>query len=184
MFDSIMTLAQDASQNTSVSYTADIMGIAAIVGMWKMLEKAGEPGWAALIPFYNMYKFCGVVMGQPWYWVRFLVFIIPIVGWIAGIYFTWQMCKATALAYGKPEGWAWGYLFLSGVFYCITGFDQSEYYGPMGVGDRRTTQAKESKTVNFDVVKNEPEAYTRPQEEIKTEAPAETVDFNFDQPEE
>ena len=54
----------------------------------------------------------------------------------------------------------------------------------MGVGDRRTTQAKESKTVNFDVVKNEPEAYTRPQEEIKTEAPAETVDFNFDQPEE
>ena len=95
MFDSLMTLAQDASQNTSVSYTADIMGIAAIVGMWKMLEKAGEPGWAALIPFYNMYKFCGVVMGQPWYWVRFLVFIIPIVGWIAGIYFTWQMCKAT-----------------------------------------------------------------------------------------
>ena len=49
-----MTLAQDASQNTSVSYTADIMGIAAIVGMWKMLEKAGEPGWAALIPFYNI----------------------------------------------------------------------------------------------------------------------------------
>ena len=34
MFDTLMTMAQDVQQNTSVSYTADIMGIAAIVGMW------------------------------------------------------------------------------------------------------------------------------------------------------
>ena len=198
-----MTMVQE-TQNTSVSYTADIMGIAAIVGMWKMFEKAGEPGWPALIPFYNMYKFCGIVMGNPWYWVRFFVFVIPIVGWIAGIYSLWQMCKATALAYGKPDSWAWGYLFLSGVFYCITGFDQSVYYGPMGVGDHRTATAKESKTVNFDVVRNQPDVQARPVEvepasefrsfqdysqQTKVDAsqkPAEeeTVDFIFDQPEE
>ena len=195
-------MAQDVQQNTSVSYTADIMGIAAIVGMWKMFEKAGEPGWPALIPFYNMYKFCGLVMGNPWYWLRFFVFIIPIIGWIAGIYFVWQMCKATALAYGKPESWACGYLFLSGVFYCLTGFDNSEYYGPMGIDDRRTNQARESKTVNFDVVKNQPEAQARPDvteesaqgyqdfsqqtkvDETVRMPEEETVDFIFDQPEE
>ena len=202
MFDTLMTMAQDVQQNTSVSYTADIMGIAAIVGMWKMFEKAGEPGWPALIPFYNMYKFCGLVMGNPWYWLRYFVFIIPIIGWIAGIYFVWQMCKATALAYGKPDSWAWGYLFLSGVFYCITGFDNSEYYGPMGIGDRRTSQARESKTVNFDVMKDQPEAQARPDvtedaaqgyqdfsqqtkvDETVRMPEEETVDFIFDQPEE
>ena len=198
MFDTLMAMAQDVQQNTSVSYTADIMGIAAR----KMFEKAGEPGWPALIPFYNMYKFCGLVMGNPWYWLRYFVFIIPIFGWIAGIYFLWQMCKATALAYGKPDSWAWGYLFLSGVFYCITGFDNSEYYGPMGIDDRRTNQAKESRTVNFDVMKDQPEAQARPDvtedaaqgyqdfsqqtkvDETVRMPEEETVDFIFDQPEE
>ena len=29
--------------------------IACVIGMWKMFEKAGKPGWASLIPFYNLY---------------------------------------------------------------------------------------------------------------------------------
>ena len=186
MFENIMTMVQETSQNTGVSYTADIMSIATIVGMWRMLEKAGEPGWASLIPFYNLYKFCGVTIGNPWYWLRFFVFIIPVVGWVAGIYFMYQLCVATALAYGKPDSWKWGYLFLSGIFYCITGFDQSEYYGPMGVGDHRTAQAKESKTVSFDVTKTAPVQETPVQETpVQAEkAPEEDVDFFFDQPEE
>ena len=27
-----------------------------IVGLWKTLSKAGLPGWAAIIPFYNEYN--------------------------------------------------------------------------------------------------------------------------------
>ena len=99
-----MAAAQEA-QNTSVSYTADIMGIAAIVGMWKMFEKAGEPGWPALIPFYNLYKFCDIVMGNPWYWLRLCVVIIPFVGWIAALYFAYQMYRAVALASDSDPPW-------------------------------------------------------------------------------
>ena len=29
--------------------------IAALVGMWKMFEKAGQPGWGCIIPIYNLY---------------------------------------------------------------------------------------------------------------------------------
>ena len=29
--------------------------VLAIIAMWKMFEKAGEPGWAAIVPFYNIY---------------------------------------------------------------------------------------------------------------------------------
>lgn len=178
-----MTMAQNTSQNTSVNISADLMYIATIVGMWKMFEKAGEPGWPSLIPFYNMYKFCEVTMANPWYWLRFFVFVIPVVGWVLGIYFMYQLSVATARAYGKPDSWKWGYLLLSGVFYCITGFDQSEYYGPLGAGDHRTTQAKESKTVSFDVVKNSPEVRTEPAPQAPAaEAPAEDIDFEFDQP--
>lgn len=185
MFESILTFAQD-SQSTGSGMVFDILQIASIVGMWKMFEKADQPGWIALVPFYNWYKLCEITMANPWYWLRLFVFFIPIVGWVAGLYFLFQVAKATALSFGKPDSWAWGYFFLSGVFYCITGFDDSQYYGPFGAGDNRTSQAKQSKTVNFEVVRDEP---SQPQyqdhsqetkvEEIKPQE--ETVDFTFDQ---
>ena len=62
---------------------------------------------------------------------------------------------------------------------------------PMGVDDRRDSQAREAKTVNFDVVKDEPAPqYQDFSDQVRTDAapaaPAEeeTVDFHFDQPEE
>ena len=169
MFENIITAAQEAN----VDIVTDIMSIAAIVGLWKMFEKAGQDGWPAIIPFYNMYKLCEITIGNPWYWIRLFVFFIPVVGWIAGFYFLWQMSEATALSYGKPLSWAWGYMLLQGIFYCITGFDNSAYYGPMG----RTAQACQATTVEFDVYKHDP--VVTKVEEVEAE---DTVDFNFDEP--
>jgi hypothetical protein len=28
-----------------------------VAAMWKIYEKAGQPGWAAIVPFYNLYIF-------------------------------------------------------------------------------------------------------------------------------
>ena len=148
-----------ASENSGGSSSiSGIWGIVAIVGMWKMFEKAGEPGWKAIIPFYNEYILCDKVMKNPWYWLRLFVVIIPLIGWIAFFYFQYQIGKATAKAYGQPESWAWGYTFVSPIFYCITGFGQYQYFGPFGVGDRRTGEARQAKTVDFDVVRDEPVA--------------------------
>lgn len=189
MFENIMTAVQE-SQTTGSSTVEFIVYVASVVGMWKMFEKAGEPGWPALIPFYNYYKLCEVAMGNPWYWLRLLVFVIPVVGWVAGIYFMYQMFKATALAYGKPEGYAWGLIFLTPIFLCLLGFGDNDYYGPMGVMDRRSSQARAAKTVNFDVQRNdaapEYEDYTprRPAQEAPKAEAEDTVDFTFDQPEE
>ena len=30
-----------------------VVALVMIAGMWKMFSKAGEPGWASIIPFYN-----------------------------------------------------------------------------------------------------------------------------------
>jgi hypothetical protein len=32
-------------------------GLFIIVSMWKVFEKAGQPGWGILIPIYNIYLF-------------------------------------------------------------------------------------------------------------------------------
>lgn len=185
MWENIASAAQQ-TQNGGTSTFELIWYVASVVGMWKMFEKADRPGWPALIPFYNSYKQCEIVMGNPWYFLRLFVVVIPVIGWIAGIYFYFQIAKATALAYGKPETWSWGYLFLTPVFYCMTGFGDADYYGPMGVGDTRTEAARGARTVDFDVVRNEaPQNYTDLSDQTRMNASeeAETVDFTFDQPE-
>lgn len=186
--ESLMTYAQDnASSGSGMSTFWWVIGA---IGLWKMFEKAGEPGWAGIIPFYRQYKLCEKVMNDPWYWVRLFVAFIPIVGWVLAIYFQYQIGKATAKAYGQPDGWAWGYTFLSPVFYCITGFGSYDYYGPYGAGDRRTSEARSARTVDFDVVKQEPvaepvkepvvEVYEAPAAQA-AQAKAEEVEFEFDQ---
>ena len=157
--------------------------IATVAGLWKMFEKAGEPGWIGLIPFYNIYKLCEKVMGNPWYWVRLMVGLIPIIGWIPYLYFQYQIGKATAKAYGQEEYWAWGYTFLAPVFYCITGFGNYKYYGVYGRGDTRTTDARQARTVDFEVVKqNQIDENVVINDVRKTEAEESEVEFDFDQP--
>jgi len=55
--------------------------IITLVFMWKVFEKAGQPGWAALVPFYNFYILTQIV-GRPW-WFVLLVFC----GVLVGIFF-------------------------------------------------------------------------------------------------
>ena len=162
----ILAYAQENSSGTStISF---VFEIAAIVGLWMMFTKMNEDGWKAIIPFYNQYKLCEKTMGDPWYWVRLFVIIIPVVGWVAYLYFKYQIGKAVARSFGQAESWAWGYTFLEPVFYCITGFGQYNYYGVMGSGDARTGEARAAKTVDFDVTKNE-----APVGPVVTAAPAE-----------
>ena len=176
--EQLLAYASENSSTTSGGST--IWYILMVIGLWKMMEKAGEPGWVGIIPFYNQYKLCEKVMNNPWYWVRLLIVVVPIVGWFMYFYFAYQMGKATAAAYGQSEGWAWGYTFLAPIFYCITGFGNYEYYGPYGQGDKRTGEARAAKTVDFDVVKTAPAAQPAPEAAPK-ESEVE-FDFNQDQP--
>ena len=47
------------------------------LGYWLLFEKAGEKGWKALIPFYNIIVLLKIV-GRPWYWIFYL--LIPVIG--------------------------------------------------------------------------------------------------------
>jgi hypothetical protein len=96
-----------------------------IVAEWKIYTKAGKPGWAILIPIYNILVLLQIV-GKPWWWI--LLFLIPIVNIIFGIW----MLNLLSLSFGKNEGFTIGLLFLGIIFYPILGFGSATYVGPAG----------------------------------------------------
>lgn len=110
----------------SMAYTVFIiiLVILEVVGRWKMYEKAGEPGWASLIPFYSSYELYKIGWGHGWY---FLIGYIPIVG----VVFSIMLSIKLARAYGMGTGFAVGLILLPSIFHMILGFGDSTYYGPV-----------------------------------------------------
>ncbi len=92
---------------------------------WRIFEKAGKPGWAAIIPIYNILIMLSIV-GKPWWW--FLLFFIPGVN----IIFLVWMVNLLSLSFGKGVGFTLGLLFLKPIFYPILAFSNAEYKGPAG----------------------------------------------------
>lgn len=91
-----------------------------IVTIWKIFTKADQPGWAALIPIYNMYVMLKIV-GKPWWWL--LLMFIPVVGIVVGIIVT----LALATNFSKGVGFVVGLILLPFIFYPILAFGSAEY---------------------------------------------------------
>lgn len=105
-----------------------LIGAATIAAMWMLFEKAGEPGWAAIVPFYNLYVLYKITWGNGW---MFLLLLIPFAGFVIQI-ITWVKL---AKAFGKGGGWACGLIFLNTIFLCIMGFSKEiTYLGIPGAG--------------------------------------------------
>jgi signal peptidase I len=47
--------------------------IATVIGLWKIFEKAGQPGWYILIPFFNFYIWLKIIKKPLWWYVFLLV---------------------------------------------------------------------------------------------------------------
>lgn len=136
--------------------------IVMIVALWKIYKKAGEHGWACLVPFYNNYVFYRMTWGNGW------MFLLPTVltfGYVFGLVlfmlsgFTGEAVPTinmTILAigcgiasiviniitlhklsksFGYGVGFTLGLLFLPIIFYIILGFGSSKYVGPSSKHD-------------------------------------------------
>lgn len=91
-----------------------------IVSMWKIFVKAGKPGWACLIPFYNAFVMLEIA-GKPGWW--FILLFIPIVNLVI-----WILALAgLAQNFGKGGGFVVGLIFLPIIFYPILGFGSATY---------------------------------------------------------
>jgi len=90
--------------------------------------KAGEPGWAVLVPIYNIIVLLKIA-GKPTWW--FLLFLVPVVNLVIGI----MVAIAVAENFGKSTGFGIGLALLPFVFYPMLGFGDAVYQG--GAGARR-----------------------------------------------
>ena len=93
-----------------------------LVAMWKLYVKAGKPGWAAIIPIYNVLVMLEIAK-KPWWYL--LLMLIPIVNIVIAIMTTVAFVKA----YGKGTGFAVLTLFFSPIMYPILAFGDSQYQG-------------------------------------------------------
>ncbi|TCD27881.1 hypothetical protein EZ456_08005 [Pedobacter psychrodurus] len=97
--------------------------VVAIAGMWKAFEKAGKPGWAAIIPIYNLIILLEIV-GKPMIWILWL--IIPCVNIVFAIW----LYNLVSKSFGKSEGFTVGLVILPFIFWPILGFGDAKYLGP------------------------------------------------------
>jgi len=98
-----------------------------IASIWKTFEKAGQPGWAAIVPIYNLYIITKIV-GKPGWWV--VLFLIPIVNYV---FLIWSY-NLLSKSFGKGVGFTLGLVFLGPIFWAILGFGSATYQGPAGSG--------------------------------------------------
>jgi len=97
-----------------------------VVAQWKIFEKAGQPGWAALIPIVNIY-FLLKIIGKPTWWLIIIIFI-PGLNFIFAIWMTNLLSKS----FGRGIGCTIGLLFFGIIFYPVLGFGDAKYIGPAG----------------------------------------------------
>jgi hypothetical protein len=95
-----------------------------IASMWKIFTKAGQPGWASIIPIYNLIVLLQVAGKPLWYIV---LFFIPIANLVALILINVGLAKS----FGKGGGFAAGLILLPIIFMPILGFGSAQYTKPV-----------------------------------------------------
>lgn len=94
-----------------------------VASLWIVFTKANKPGWAAIVPIYNIIVMLEII-GRPLWWI--VLFFIPLVNLIVGIMVAIDMAKS----FGKGIGTAIGLILLPIIFYPILAFGDARYQGP------------------------------------------------------
>ncbi len=93
-----------------------------ISSYWKIFSKAGKPGWASIVPIYNMVVILEIVK-RPIWWI--ILLFIPFVN----IVFILILMNDLSKAFGKGIGFTIGLIFLPLIFFPILAFGKSQYQG-------------------------------------------------------
>ncbi|MEN9440370.1 MAG: hypothetical protein RLZ33_446 [Bacteroidota bacterium] len=104
-----------------------LIAVYAVIVMWKVFTKAGQPGWAILIPFYNLYVYTQVVQRPNWWMILYFASIIPILGPIAVLVVSIMDSLRLAKVFGKSTGFGIGLIFLGIIFQSILAFGDAKY---------------------------------------------------------
>ena len=96
-----------------------------IAALWKVFTKAGEPGWACIVPIYNAIVYLKI-SGKPWWWL--FLFFIPFVNFIITLFVSLGLAKN----FGKGGGFGVGLWLLGPIFLPILAFGDAKFVGTKG----------------------------------------------------
>ena len=100
-----------------------ILVLALYAGWWMIFTKAGEAGWKAIIPIWNVLILLKIV-GREWWWL--LLMLIPIVNIIVWVIVALDLAKS----FGRGTGFGIGLIIFPWIWSLILGFGSDTYRGP------------------------------------------------------
>ncbi len=120
--DDYSALMQETMSQMAWMYpVSGIIGLIGLIAIWKIFTKAGQPGWAAIIPIYNFIVYLKIV-NRPWWWI--LLLLIPIVNIVIMFIVIFDFGKS----FGKSGVWSFFLLIVLNIIgYLILAFGKSSY---------------------------------------------------------
>ena len=104
-----------------------IVGILAsiflIIATWIIYKKAGEKGWACIIPIYNLIVLFRIVKMDWWHILIFL--FVPFAAIVYGILLDFKLAKV----FGKGVGFGFLLLLIPIIGYPVLAFGSAKYEG-------------------------------------------------------
>lgn len=107
-----------------LSIAGGLFWLLGVIGIWKIFQKAGKPGWHAIIPILVIYDLLEISGKNGWYWLWLLC---PVVGHFIFLIISIQASLNLAKAFGKDVWFAVGLIFFGPIFYTILGFSEAKY---------------------------------------------------------
>lgn len=98
-----------------------------IIAGWRLFSKAGKPGWAIIIPFYNLYIYTQIIQRPGWWILLYFSIAIPAVGALALVFLSIVDQLRLAKVFGRSAGFGVGLILLGWVFFPILAFSGSQY---------------------------------------------------------
>jgi hypothetical protein len=110
------------AQSTGTQLVELAILVLAIAGLWRVFQTAGKPGWAAIIPIYNLIVLLQIT-GKPIWWI--ILYLIPFVNLVVLVLVSLELAKR----FGKGVGFGIGIALLPFIFYPVLGFGPDRYLG-------------------------------------------------------
>ncbi len=92
-----------------------------LAAFWKAFEKAGKPGWAAIVPIYNAIVMLQIAQRPTWW---FVLMLIPLVNIVVAVIVSINIAER----FGKSTAFGLGLAFLGFIFWPILAFGDAEYH--------------------------------------------------------
>lgn len=125
-------LAQTSNGSDAAGIFSSLIGFACflvffviyVIAHWRIFEKAGKPGWASIIPIYNIVVMLEII-GRPLWWI--VLFFIPGVNFLAGLIVYYDLARS----FGFDFMYTLGLFFLYPIFILHLAFSDAQYRGPV-----------------------------------------------------